>query len=140
MHRNIEHQADIAIEIEAHDRAGLFRSGLEAVIELLTGSKKTLLNGVSTESDQFDLTASGYDDEERLIDLLNKLLFACQVEDWWPFGVIDLQLQKDGSVYACVKGIHNHGKTLFREIKAATYHNLMIETVPMWKVKVVLDV
>ena len=145
--RFVEHQADIAVELEAADRRGLFQAGLEAVAALLTGSldaetaEQVVTELPTGKRGDFSIEGCGYDDEERLINLLNKLLNACQIDGWWPKRVKDVDFRDDGSVRARLSGIHDCNKKLFtREVKAATYHNLKIETDPVWRTKVVFDV
>ena len=147
MFRFVEHQADIAVELEASDRRGLFQAGLEAVAALLIGSldaetpEQVVTEFPTGKRGGFSIEGYGYDDEERLVNLLNKLLNACQIDGWWPKRVKDVDFRDDGSVRARLSGIHGCDKKLFtREVKAATYHNLKIETDPVWRAKVVFDV
>jgi len=138
VYRTIEHQADIAVEIEAADRAGLFCSALEALVSLLTGNEDRASH---TSCSQVVISASGYDDEECLVDLLNELLFLCQVHQKFPVEVSDVHFDSDQEVSAKIFVVET-GKelTLSREIKAATYHNLKIINSPGWRTKIVFDV
>lgn len=153
----VDHQADIAVELEADSRSGLFQAGLEAIIALLTiesfyeeafdGDIHSLVDEQETDglllkvSDTFSISADGSDDEERLIGLMNEMLFACQIEDWWPISVESVTFNEDNAVTAVINGFFKKSYLNFkREIKAATYHNLKIRSSPKWTVKVVLDV
>jgi SHS2 domain-containing protein len=137
MFQIVDHTADIAIQLEADDREGLFHIGLEAVIYLLT-SDVAFDRSVNS---QFSITASGFDDEELIIELINELLHTCQNKNWFPLSVISVKNRSDGSLVAVIRGISAcFGYVLSREIKAATYHNLNITKNSNWKVKIVLDV
>jgi len=137
MFRFIEHPADLAVELEADSRELLFQSGLEAVIALLTGREdQKILPDLSSAS----ISADGFDDEERLVGLLNELLYLCQVKDFYPVSVKDVSFDKT-QVNAAINGSSSeHGQKLIREIKAATYHDIKIKTGKTLKVKIVLDV
>ena len=127
-----EHQADIAVILRAVDRTGLFKSGLEAVISLLTGIEQDQLIKESTSSESvetFKISCHGADDEERLIALLNEMLYYCQVEGWFPLAVQSIAFQAGNEVSAILLGLPDpFERTFQREIKAATYHDLMIVT------------
>jgi len=147
MFRFVEHQADIAVELEAGDRKSLFRNGLEAVIALLTGVpdgegwERTLEEIPKGKEDIFSIKGDGYDDEERLVNLLNELLNACQIDGWWPLEVESVNFSYDDTVRAWILGVRGQVNRYFvREIKAATYHNLKIDTGAIWRTKVVFDV
>lgn len=144
MFRMVEHQADIAVILQASDRTGLFKSALEAIISLLTGleqdqfpNEKDCMDNPET----FKISSIGEDDEERLVDLMNEMLYFCQVEGWFPLTVETLSFQIDNKVSAILRGLRNPSELTFqREIKAATYHDLKILTSPAWYAKVVFDV
>jgi len=147
MFQVVAHQADIAVEIEAESRAGLFKVALEAVIYLLTGTSQeqdqcTLCSeSFKHRSKNIEITSGGFDDEERIIGLMNELLYACQVRGFYPMKAGDIRFDEKENVTAQVEGLASgHGIPLQREIKAATFHDLSIRTEPMWRVKVVLDV
>jgi len=137
MFRFIEHPADIAIELEGDNRELLFQSGLEAVIALLTGKED---QEILPDSSSASICAEGFDDEERLVGLLNELLYLCQVKDFYPISIENVSFDKS-QVTAVIKGLSSrHGTKLVREIKAATYHDIKIKTGKTLKVKIVLDV
>ena len=136
-YRFVDHPADLAVELKADSRENLFQSGLEAVIALLTGEEDQT---VLPDLDVVTIIADGYDDEERLIGLLNEFLYLCQVKDFYPVSVEKVSFDST-RVTAVVKGQNSgHGLRLVREIKAATYHDIKIKTGKTFKVKIVLDV
>ena len=132
MYRTIEHQADIAVEIKAVDRAGLFCTALEALVSLLTGNKERVS---LSDCSQVVISASGYDDEECLVDLLNELIFLCQVHKKFPVAIRDQEVSAKIFVLEASKE-----RAMYREIKAATYHNLRIIKSPSWRTEIVFDV
>ncbi len=147
MFRFAEHQADIAIEIEAESREALFRTALESLIILLTGDPDASDSALGVEEhwnqpvDNASIRAAGHDDEERLVDLMNEFLYLCQVNGFWPLRVEDVLFDNRGDIEAVICGLkEHHERTFSREIKAATYHDLKIKTGKVWRVKVVLDV
>lgn len=138
MYRTIEHQADIAVEIEAADRVGLFSTALEALVSLLTGTEE---RSSLSECSQVVISASGFDDEECLVDLLNELLYLCQVHHKFPVAIRDVHFSADQEVSAKIFVLETCKElTLSREIKAATYHNLKIIKSPSWRTEIVFDV
>ena len=147
MFRFVEHQADIAVEMEADSREGLFISALEAVTAILTGDPERYsapsvvdkkLNHLLKNS---SIRSTGFDDEELLIGLMNEFLYLCQVERFYPLLVNSLTFSKENGVVADLSGLlGEHGLQFKREIKAATYHDLHIVADKTWRVKVVMDV
>ncbi|MBT7616215.1 MAG: archease [Calditrichaeota bacterium] len=138
MYRTIEHQADIAVEIKAVDRAGLFCTALEALVSLLTGNKERVS---LSDCSQVVISASGYDDEECLVDLLNELIFLCQVHKKFPVAIRDVHFDADQEVSAKIFVLEaRKERAMYREIKAATYHNLRIIKSPSWRTEIVFDV
>ncbi len=137
MFQVVDHTADIAIQLEADCREELFRVGLEALIYTLTAEVAC----DKSESSHFSITATGFDDEELMVEIINELLFACQNHDWFPLSVETINNSTDGSLVAVIRAIATcGGDKLARDIKAATYHNLSITKNSKWKATVVLDV
>ena len=147
MFRFVEHQADIAVELEADSREGLFISALEAITAILTGDPERYsapsvvdikLNHLLGDT---SIKSTGFDDEELLVGLMNEFLYLCQVEGFYPLKVNSLTFNRENSIIADLSGLSGeHGLQLEREIKAATYHDLHITSDKTWRVKVVMDV
>jgi SHS2 domain-containing protein len=137
MFRTVDHQADIAVEIEADNRKGLFMEAVTALISLLMTISD--INGSGDEI--LHLKASGYDDEELLVGLLSELLFQSQTLRWGPKSVLSVGFPDSQSVEAQIVAQTNRGgEHLAREIKAVTYHGMKIENGDRWRVKIVFDV
>jgi len=143
----VEHKADLAVELEAKDRAELFKTALEALIELIIEKPEDFVNIADLKENLLILlnticiVASGFDDEERLISLMNEFLYLCQVKGFRPLYINNIKFDDKGNVTADLSGYPAESDIqLIREIKAATYHDLKIESGKVWRVKVVLDV
>ena len=137
MIRMVDHQADIAVEIEAAGRKELFEEAVTALITLLMGTADT----GDEETRTLCLKAGGYDDEELLVGLLSELLFQSQTLRWGPKSVVSVDFPDSQSVEAqIVAWPERGGEHLAREIKAVTYHGMKIESSDRWRVKIVFDV
>lgn len=140
MFRVVEHIADIAVEVEAPDRESFFCSALEAVVGLLTAEIEKPSEDCLLDSREV-LTVEGFDDEELLIKLLNEFLFLCQTGKFFPELVEGIGNLSPRKLSATIQGRRFPGRSPFaREIKAATYHKLLIQREPQWFAKIVLDV
>ncbi len=147
MYRFVEHQADIALELQADSREGLFRAALDALKALLVPeSDQSKTSPETAEKLKYPLQytsikASGYDDEERLIGLMNEFLYLCQVKDALPLDTKKMTFDDRGCVTAELATIPKPPDLQFqREVKAATYHDVQIESGEVWRVRIVLDV
>ncbi len=147
MFRFVEHQADIAVEMEANSREELFISALEAITAILTDDPEryTAPSVVDKKLNHLlgntSIRSTGFDDEERLVGLMNEFLYLCQVEGFYPLKVNSLTFSRENTVVADLSGLSGeHGLQFKREIKAATYHDLHITSDKTWRVKVVMDV
>ncbi|MDP8238830.1 MAG: archease [Candidatus Hatepunaea meridiana] len=143
----VEHKADLAVELEAKDKAELFKTALEALIELIIEKPEDFENttdlseNLRISSHTISIAASGFDDEERLISLMNEFLYLCQVKGFRPLYINNIKFDDKGNVMADLSGFSvDSDIKLIREIKAATYHDVKIESGEVWRVKVVLDV
>ncbi|MBM3326400.1 MAG: archease [Calditrichaeota bacterium] len=151
-YRIVDHTADIAVRASGSSRAELFAAVLAGVMRLLKGEREKNSKTTSSQVKRgltcqpaalstFQLSAQGVDDEELLVELVNKFLFACQTEKWFPLQVQSIIFPDDKSVSAEFIGCLNSPKgSLKREIKAATYHNLKITRGERWRTTLVLDV
>ncbi len=135
--RFVEHQADIAVQLEGKSKEELFVSGIEALINLLTDNDSE--NNKNCTPQLLVIEAAGMDDEELLVNILNELLFRCYNERWFPLTCNSVEFS-ESTVQAQIEGYKNQGKSLSREIKAATYHMLEIRKNTVWKTRLVFDV
>jgi SHS2 domain-containing protein len=137
-YRAIDHQADIALEIESLSLEGLFRESIEGLIKLLTGD---CLCDPTEKREVRKIQASGEDDEELLAGILGETLYLAQTGKFGPKSVEILSLGSR-SVEVLIHGVPGGGgNRLTREIKAVTYHNLEIQrNNGRWRVQIVFDV
>ena len=130
-HREVEHTADLQLEVWSPDMAGLLEEAARGMYELMGVE-------VSEESRchrQLEIAAD--DREQLLVSFLEELLFIADSEKVAYDGYL-LSLQ-DGSLVARLEG----GAILSssKEIKAVTYHRLKIaENKRGLKTSIVFDV
>lgn len=133
--REIEHTGDLGIELTAPTRCELFRRAVLALAALLV--ERT---GVA-EREQREITVEAEADPDLMHDLLAELLALFTVEGFiWR----DASATEAGrSLRVTVRGEpFDPARHAFRgEIKAVTYHALMVESSPNeWRARVIFDV
>ena len=135
-YRTIEHTADIGIEVEAPDTAGLLTRCALAMFDMMFG-----LDSIS-KSIKVRIAAEGDDIGELLVAWLNEVLYVYAVEkvvfsDFVPEVVTENRFSAIAWGEKLDPGKHDVGL----EIKAATYHALSIEHLDdTWKARVIFDV
>lgn len=132
--REVEHTADVEIEVWGEDLSALFRQAARGMYHL---SKLH-----TPESDQEDISQSfrirERDIESLLVAFLSELLFYLETERLM-FHTMDLGLLKDHQLHAQLEGSRITDQD--REIKAVTFHDLeILEDESGWKVNIVFDV
>lgn len=119
-YRQVEHTADVALELWAPTEEELLIEGAKAVIDLMTEGAS--LKGEDRRT--FELEA--IDPEDRLVRWLNEVLVAAVSE-----GFLFLRAEKlvlpEGGLRAEVIGLANAADEIRAELKAATYHDLTLE-------------
>ena len=138
-YRQIDHTADLALEIWAPTEAELLATGARAVVEILTDS--AALAGDASR----DLELDAVDAEDRLVQWLNEVIVAAIVEGFVLTGVDTMELSHgaDGSarLKASVRGRRDAGQWVITELKSATYHDLALTvTAGRAECRVVIDV
>ncbi|MDZ7370569.1 MAG: archease [candidate division KSB1 bacterium] len=117
----IDHTADIGIRLMRPTREALFAEAALAMFRLVVpeGDLRPIRRRV--------VTVVGEDDGQLMVNWLSKLNFLFQTRGFIPVE-IDLQIE-DGRLRAEIKGDRfdpkRHQASL--EIKAVTYHNLIVE-------------
>jgi SHS2 domain-containing protein len=142
--RELEHTADLRVEIRGKDEEELFRNAVESLYLLL---------GFPCASDRRDadpaerLEIEGQDPEEALVRLLGELLYRATVERQR----LDLQelsvRQGEEGAEGCRVVVRGSWETFTedeitgqREIKAVTYHDVQIRRTKWgWAARVVMD-
>lgn len=130
-HRQVEHTADMAVELWAPTEAELLREGARALAGILTEGQSY----EATESRSIELES--IDSEDRLVQWLNEVLYLATVEGLLT---VDAEIELlPGGLRATIAG--TRPDTLAAEIKSATYHDLEVRTENgRWSARVVLDV
>lgn len=131
--REVEHTADLALELWGPDEPGMLEAGAAAVVGLLTDGAD-----VSAE-DVRAVELEAVDAEDRLVRWLSEVLYWASVEG---FLVARAELQVTGQGLLG-KAFGREGSTplLKTEIKAVTYHQLeVIRTPGRVQAVIVLDV
>ncbi len=131
----IEHTADIGIEVEAEDLAGLYRKAALAFFDLLVG-----LETIDTR-DEVRISVEGSGTEELMVTWLDELLYLFDT-DGWLFSNLRLELE-DLKITATARGeLFNPQKHQIRYyIKAVTYHMLEVrKDKQCWRAKVIFDI
>jgi len=132
------HTADLAIEITADDKPGLFHAALAGFLgslELDTSlpeEKEIIENHLNISFDEM---------ETAIVDFLNECIFLTEVEELVPLGIIDLKLEKNSmdATLQC-REVTEEDRPEIGHIKAATYSDLQIENVDgVYKAKLIFD-
>jgi SHS2 domain-containing protein len=132
-HRQIDHTADLALELWAPDERELLLEGARAIVEVLT-------EGASIEPRaERRIALCAVDREDRLVQWLNEVLYAA-VTDGFLFASADLELA-GSELAARVLGEEGAGDRVATELKSVTYHDLLLESgADGWRARVVIDV
>jgi SHS2 domain-containing protein len=133
--REFEHTGDLGIELDAPTRGELFRRAAIAIASLLVE-----MAGVA-EIEQREIVVEAEADLDLMHDLLTELLALFTVEGFiWR----DASVKEAGrSLRVTLRGEpFDPARHTFRgEIKAVTYHQLMVENSPGgWRSRVIFDV
>lgn len=142
--RELDHTADLRVEIRGRDEQELFRNAVESLYLLL---------GLEAVSDRRDavpaerLEIQGQDPEEALIALLGELLYRATAERQ-RLNLQELSVRRgEEGAEGCSVVVRGGWETLTdgemagqREIKAVTYHDVQIRRSKRgWVARVVMD-
>ncbi|WP_165243676.1 archease [Paludisphaera soli] len=133
-----EHTADLGLRVFADDLADLFRSAAEGLFDVVTADRSTI------ETRAEETVALTSDSPERLlVDWLNELIFRVETRHAL-YGRFDVIVAPDGlSLTAAIAGepINPDRHELDHEVKAATYHGLILERRDDgWFAEVIVDI
>jgi SHS2 domain-containing protein len=142
--KELDHTADLRVEIFGRDEPELFRNALDSLYVLLGLPVVSDPSGL-VEVDK--LRILGQDPEESLVQLLGELLYRATVERQ-QLTLDTLTVRRGGEggglcevlVTGRWRTLHDEEMTDKREIKAVTYHNVEIRRTQMgFSAKLVLD-
>jgi SHS2 domain-containing protein len=135
-YKTIEHTADIGIEVEAPDRAGVFARCAMAMFDMMFG-----LESIGA-SETRRISVSGEDVGELLVAWLNELLYVYSVEGVMFSSFSDMELgSKSFSALGLGEVYDRRKHSADFEIKAATYHGLSVRRAGRkWRARVIFDI
>ena len=136
MRKNFEHTADIGIEVETSNISSAFEEAALGFSEIITGGnlpKELISNDVSIESDNLD---------SLLVHFISYLVVLFDT-DLFISGFANIEISK--GEFFLLKGIlkgdiydqSKHGYGV--EIKAVSYHQLLVDEGPPSRLRVILD-
>ena len=130
-----EHTGDMGLEVFAPSLNEMFEWAARGMTAVLTE-----LSAIHPETErEFSLQADHLD--ELLIRWLNRLNFEFETEGWL-FAKFRVKVGEDFSLNATARGepFDPHRHEILREIKAATYHQLVVEKRNnLWYARVIFD-
>jgi SHS2 domain-containing protein len=136
IYRIFNHTADVGIEIYGEDPHQLFINAGHALFDLITD-----INKIKATS-SLPVTVEGTDQEDLMVRWLSELLYLHQLRGYL---LSEFVLHELGwkILRATVKGeqYESHRHEVLREIKAVTYHQLMVmQEKDRWVARIVFDV
>jgi SHS2 domain-containing protein len=132
-YRQIDHTADVALELWGDSEPDVLDAGARAVTELLTEG------AVIEERAGRDIAIDAVDAGDRLVQWLNEIIVAA-VSDGFLYRGADIELEGATGLRARARGEIAHDRVV-AELKSATYHDLALEGGPTgWRARVIIDV
>jgi SHS2 domain-containing protein len=117
-HRQVEHTADLALEIWGPTEEAVLEEGLFALVAILTGGATVAPRQSRT------VGIEALDPEDRLVRWLNEVLYLATVEG---FLACDAQIElTERGIRARLRGEAGSNRRLETEIKSVTYHGLSL--------------
>jgi SHS2 domain-containing protein len=131
-----DHTADLGLRIEAEDLKGLFAEAGRALLSVIVSNPDAV-----EPCDPVTLRVLGTDREYLLVDWLDELLFLFESRRFLAreFETVldDIGLSATALGEPCDPERHR----LAHEVKAVTYHGLVVEESPDgWRAEVILDI
>jgi SHS2 domain-containing protein len=142
--RELDHTADLRVEIRGKDEQELFRNAVESLY-LLLGLEAVSDRGDADPAERLEI--QGQDPEEALVGLLGELLYRATAERQ-RLNLRELSVRRgEEGEEGCRVVVRGHWEALTdgqmagqREIKAVTYHDVQIRrTKRGWAARVVMD-
>jgi SHS2 domain-containing protein len=133
-HRQLDHTADLALELWGDSEEEVLVAGAEAVTEILTDGA-----AVADQAAR-DVTIAAVDPADRLVQWLNEIIVAAVV-DGFLFLRAAVELDGATGLRARVRGQTGGHARVVTELKSATYHDLALEREATgWRARVIIDV
>jgi len=133
-HRQIDHTADLALELWADSEEDLLVEGALAVTEILTGGAP-----IADRAGR-DIAIESVDAADRLVQWLNEIIVAA-IANGFLFRAAAIELHDGTGLTGRARGEPDGGDRIVAELKSATYHDLGLESGPAgWRARVIIDV
>jgi SHS2 domain-containing protein len=133
-YRQIDHTADIALELWGDSETELLLAGARAITDILSDGAEVDVRAAR------EISIDAVDAADRLVQWLNEIIVAA-VADGFLFGGAEIVLDGARGLHARVRGEADGHARVVAELKSATYHDLMIEgDADGWRARVVIDV
>ncbi|MFQ5537558.1 MAG: archease [Gemmatimonadota bacterium] len=141
--RSLDHTADVGLEVEAPDLAGLFLRGARGMLWLMYGkepSVPTAGGAVQLRAREVSLSAEDLDGLFR--DWLREVLAWHDLEGKVPVGFPELSVHRgEAPALEARVLLGEHSEEPIREIKGVTLHGLAVERAgDGWRATVIFDV
>ena len=132
-YRQVDHTADLALELWAGSEEALLGVGARAIVAVLTEDADV------SGSDERLVELDTVDAEDRLVQWLNEIIVAAIVDGFLTTSA-DITL-RSGGLAATLRGRCDAAELVATELKSATYHDLRLEQRDgAWHAHVVIDV
>lgn len=132
-YRQIEHTADLGLEIWAESEEALLAEGARAVVEILTEGSSI------AETSERAVELEAFDREDRLVRWLNEIIYLAVTMGFLPARV-EVKLEA-GGLCARLFGEAGAQEKVRTELKSATYHGLeLFEREGRFEARVIIDV
>ena len=117
-----DHTADIGLKVWSQDFTGIFSTAAQGMFSVITELKKVVPRL------DFDISLQGDRDSDLLVHWLNHLNYLMTTEEML-FSKFNILSIKNGRLLAQIRGekFFPEKHEIFREIKAVTYHQLILE-------------
>jgi SHS2 domain-containing protein len=133
-HRQLDHTADLALELWAPSQELLLDEAARALIGIVAQSEPGRATARRT------LTITALDGADRLVRWMNEILNLALVEGFLTVST-RITLQGDGGLRAELRGETDALDRVVTELKSVTYHDLALEPAGgAWRARVVIDV
>lgn len=132
----LDHTGDVRIKVFGNSIPDLFINAAYALFDTITDVDK--IESQIAEA----IEVSGIDKEELLVNWLSELNYLFVTESK-IFNKFEIEYFRDNELSATVLGekFNTHKHTFHTEIKAVTFHDLLIEKVGKhWETKIVFDI
>ena len=132
-YKQIDHTADLALEIWAPSEEALLAEAARAVVAIMTEDRDIASRAVQL------IELESVDREDRLVQWVNEIIYL-GVTRGFLVAKADLDLQTNG-LRATVAGEPDAAEHVAGELKSATYHHLAIEERgDTWWARLIIDV